>query len=73
MIASARGNIPMLGLLLEAGADPNLKSKAGKTAIDIARENLNEDAVKSITLFEATISERSQPRGKGAHDGKENL
>lgn len=73
MIASARGNIPMLGLLLEAGADPNLKSKAGKTAIDIARENLNEDAVKSITLFEATISERSQPRGKGAHDGKEKL
>lgn len=71
MIASARGNIPMLGLLLEAGADPNLKSKAGKTAIDIAHENLNEDAVKSITLFEATISERSQPRGNGG--GKEKL
>ena len=70
MIASARGNIPMLGLLLEAGADPNLKSKAGKTAIDIARENLNEDAVKSITLFQATISERSSPQGGG---GKEKL
>jgi ankyrin repeat protein len=68
MIAAARGNIPMIGLLLEAGADPSLKSKAGKTAIDVARENLNEDAVKSITLFEATISERSQPRG-----GKEKL
>jgi quinoprotein dehydrogenase-associated probable ABC transporter substrate-binding protein len=75
MIASARGNIPMLGLLLEAGADPNLKSKAGKTAIDIARENLNEDAVKSITLFQATISERSQPRGNdaGGGGGKEKL
>jgi quinoprotein dehydrogenase-associated probable ABC transporter substrate-binding protein len=72
MIASARGNIPMLGLLLEAGADPNLKSKAGKTAIDIARENLNEDAVKSITLFQATISERSQPHSHGA-SGKDKL
>jgi ankyrin repeat protein len=61
MIAAARGNLPMIGLLLEAGADPDLKSKAGKTAIEIARENLNEDAVKSITLFDATISERSKP------------
>ncbi|MGE0024548.1 MAG: quinoprotein dehydrogenase-associated putative ABC transporter substrate-binding protein [Hyphomicrobium sp.] len=71
MISAARGNIPMLGLLLEAGADPNLKSKAGKAAIDIARDNLNQDAVKSITLFEATISERSQ-RGNEAI-GKEKL
>ena len=73
MIAAARGNIPMLGLLLEAGADPALKSKAGKTAIDIAHENLNEDAVKSITLFQATISERAHPRGSGTGGGKEKL
>jgi quinoprotein dehydrogenase-associated probable ABC transporter substrate-binding protein len=73
MIAAARGNIPMLGLLLEAGADPNLKSHAGKNAIDIARENLNEDVVKSITLFQATISERAQPAGQGAGSGKEKL
>jgi ankyrin repeat protein len=65
MIAAARGNIPMMGLLLEAGADPKLKSAAGKTAIDIARDNLNEDAVKSIKLFEATISDRAQSRGEG--------
>lgn len=73
MIASARGNIPMLGLLLEAGADPNLKSAAGKTAIDIARENLNEDAVKSITLFQATISDRTPTRGNNESGGKERL
>jgi quinoprotein dehydrogenase-associated probable ABC transporter substrate-binding protein len=73
MIASARGNIPMIGLLLEAGADPAKTSKAGKTAIDIARENLNEDAAKSITLFEATISERSQRPGHDARGGKEKL
>jgi ankyrin repeat protein len=73
MIAAARGNIPMIGLLLDAGADPTLKSKAGKTAIDIARENLNEDVVKSITLFQATISERSQSQGAGARGGKEKL
>lgn len=73
MIAAARGNIPMLGLLLEAGADPNRKSAAGKAAIDIARENLNEDAVKSITLFQATISERSQPGNEGSNTTKERL
>jgi quinoprotein dehydrogenase-associated probable ABC transporter substrate-binding protein len=56
MIAAARGNIPMLGLLLQAGADPSAKDKSGKTAIEIARDNLNPDAVKSITLFEGTLS-----------------
>ncbi len=73
MIAAARGNIPMMGLLLEAGANPNLKSAAGKTALDIARDNLNEDAVKSITLFQSTISERSQPSGGEAEGGKGKL
>lgn len=73
MIASARGNIPMIGLLLEAGADPSLKSKVGKTAVDIARENLNEDVVKSITLFEATISDRARQSGDGSSQRKERL
>jgi len=73
MIAAARGNIPMLGLLLEAGANPELKSEAGKTAIDVARENLNEDAVKSITLFQATISERAHPSGADESGGGNKL
>jgi quinoprotein dehydrogenase-associated probable ABC transporter substrate-binding protein len=73
MIAAARGNIPMLGLLLEAGANPNLKSEAGKTASDIARENLNEDAAKSIALFEATINDRSRAPGNQDSGGKERL
>lgn len=68
MIAAARGNIPMLGLLLEAGADPARKSEAGKTALDIAHDNLNEDAVKSIRLFQETISERGD-----VSSGKEKL
>ena len=72
MIAAARGNLPVIGVLLEAGADPLLKSKAGKTAIDIARENLNEDAVKSITLFQSTISERGQSGAVGS-SGKDKL
>ena len=66
MIAAARGNIPMLGLLLEAGADANRKSAAGKTALDIARDNHNPDAAKSITLFLTTLSERG--RAGGAKD-----
>lgn len=68
MIAAARGNMPMLGLLFEAGADPGMKSKAGKTAIDIARDSLNPDAVKSLKLFQATLS------GRGSqHGGKDKL
>lgn len=64
MIAAARGNMPMLGLLLEAGADPNLKSKAGKAAIDIAHDSLNPDAVKSLKLFQATVSGRGSQHGE---------
>ena len=60
MIAAARGNMAMLGLLLEAGADPELKSHAGKKAIDIAADSLNPDAVKSIKLFQNTLSGRAQ-------------
>lgn len=55
MIAAARGNLPMLGLLLDAGADPALKMENGKTAIELARDNLNPEAVKSIELFEAAL------------------
>ncbi len=73
MIAAARGNIPMIGLLLEAGADPNVKAADGKTALDIASANLNEDAVKSIKLFEATISERAAPGGAPQGPAKEKM
>ena len=65
MVAAARGNMPMLGLLLEEGANADLTSDAGKTAIEIARDNLNEDAVKSIKLFQATLSGRAaHPKDK---------
>jgi ankyrin repeat protein len=73
MIAAARGNIPMIGLLLESGADPNAKSAAGKTALDIARDNLNEGAVKSIVLFEKTLSERTQPSADAPPTDKEKM
>ena len=71
MIAAARGNMPMLGLLLEAGADPEIKSKAGKKAVDIARESLNPDAVKSIKLFQATISGRAPRPGEEKSEKEE--
>ena len=73
MIAAARANIPMIGLLLEAGADPNVKAADGKTALDIAQANLNEDAVKSIKLFEATISERAAPAAESQGQAKEKM
>lgn len=55
MIAAARGNLPMLGLLFEAGADPSLSNADGKKAIDLASDNLNPEAVKSIELFEESM------------------
>lgn len=39
MAAAARGHADTVSLLLRHGADPTIKSKDGKTAIDLAREH----------------------------------
>src|SRR6478736_3716545 len=38
-IAAASGNLPIVQVLADAGADVNRKNAFGKTAIDLAREN----------------------------------
>jgi|APEBP8051072266_1049373.scaffolds.fasta_scaffold04505_3 hypothetical protein len=38
MAAAARGHVNTVALLLSHGADPHIKSKDGKTAIDLARQ-----------------------------------
>ena len=50
MIAAARNVAPMIGLLLQAGADPTLKSAQGQTAADIAKQNGAEAAAKALRL-----------------------
>ena len=50
MIAAARNVAPMVGLLLQAGADPDVKSDLGQTAADIAAQNGATAAAKALRL-----------------------
>jgi quinoprotein dehydrogenase-associated probable ABC transporter substrate-binding protein len=51
MIAAAHDNSPMIALLIQAGANPYLKSQAGETARDIAVKNDNLGAVRTLSLL----------------------
>lgn len=51
MIAAAHDNSPMIGLLIQAGANPHLKSAAGETARDIAVKNDNLGAIRTLSLL----------------------
>jgi quinoprotein dehydrogenase-associated probable ABC transporter substrate-binding protein len=54
MIAAARDNAPMIGLLLQAGAAVDVKSTDGETARDIAVKNENVSATRMLDLFAKT-------------------
>ena len=51
MIAAARDNSPMIGLLVQAGANANMKSGAGQTAHDIAVQDDNLGATRTLELL----------------------
>ena len=51
MIAAARDNSQMIALLIQAGADPHMKSGTGETARDIAVRNDNLGAVRILDLL----------------------
>ena len=51
MIAAARDNSQMIGLLIQSGANPGLKSTTGQTARDIAVENDNLGAIRILDLL----------------------
>ncbi|HEX3983053.1 MAG TPA: ankyrin repeat domain-containing protein, partial [Acidisoma sp.] len=51
MIAAAHDNSQMIALLVQAGANPHLKSAAGETARDIAVRNDNLGAVRILDLL----------------------
>jgi quinoprotein dehydrogenase-associated probable ABC transporter substrate-binding protein len=51
MIAAAHDNSQMIALLVQAGANPNMKSAAGETARDIAVRNDNLGAVRILDLL----------------------
>lgn len=49
MEAAKYGTKQTLEILLKAGAKKDLKNKLGSTALDIAKENKNEDAIKALS------------------------
>jgi ankyrin repeat protein len=51
MIAAAHDNSQMIALLVQAGANPHMKSAAGETARDIAVRNDNLGAVRILDLL----------------------
>jgi quinoprotein dehydrogenase-associated probable ABC transporter substrate-binding protein len=51
MIAAARDNSPMIGLLIQSGADLAAKSGDGQTALDIAIRNDNDTSVRLIKIL----------------------
>jgi quinoprotein dehydrogenase-associated probable ABC transporter substrate-binding protein len=60
MIAAARNVAPMIGLLIQAGAKPDLKSVQGQTAADIAEQNGAEAAAKALRLIGKATDGSSQ-------------
>ncbi|KXF82338.1 ankyrin repeat domain-containing protein [Enterovibrio coralii] len=51
MFAAANNNAAMIGLLIQAGADPLAVASDDRVALDIARENRHDEAEKALRLF----------------------
>jgi ankyrin repeat protein len=51
MVAAAHNNAPMIGLLMDAGADATLKNAQGLTATDVAEKNGNLEAAQAILVL----------------------
>ncbi|GAB6843909.1 quinoprotein dehydrogenase-associated probable ABC transporter substrate-binding protein [Methylorubrum rhodinum] len=57
MIAAARDNSPLIGLLAQSGADMNAKSKFGQTAAAIAERNDNVAAVRMLKVLQSSAGQ----------------
>ena len=65
MVAATHNNPPMIGLLMEAGADANLKNDRGQTARDVAQLNGNAEAAQAIlVLGSAKAASAPKPEGE---------
>ena len=62
MIAATHNNPPMIGILIDAGADVTLKNKLGQTAADVAELNGNLESQQAImVLSKAKAAEAAPP------------
>ena len=57
MIAAARDNSPLIGLLAQSGADVNAKSRIGQTAYAIAERNENVAAVRMLKVLQQSAGQ----------------
>jgi ankyrin repeat protein len=55
----------MIGMLIDAGADPTLKNKLGQTAAEVAERNGNLEAQQAIKVLSAAKS-ASAPEPEGS-------
>jgi quinoprotein dehydrogenase-associated probable ABC transporter substrate-binding protein len=65
MIAAGHNNAPVIGLLVEAGADPNAKNTHGQTALDIATSAGFDSAVGALKFLTKTGGTKPAPAPAG--------
>jgi ankyrin repeat protein len=61
MIAATHNSAPMIGLLMDAGADPSVKNNLGLTAADVAEKNGNLEAAQAIVVLSTARSAAAPP------------
>jgi quinoprotein dehydrogenase-associated probable ABC transporter substrate-binding protein len=66
MVAATHNSPPMIGLLMDAGADPDLKNSLGQTATDVAKINGNEEAGQAIKVLASTRSAAADKPAAGS-------
>ena len=54
MMAAQQGNLAVLEVLLEQGADPRARSVEGHTALDIAREKKKPAVIQALKKAQGT-------------------
>ena len=71
-VASDRGSIELVSLLLERGADPAVTDKQGRTALDVAESWLGVDVEASLRDYlrmdddDVEFEVRREPRAEGS-------
>jgi len=68
MIAAANNSAPMIGLLMDAGADPAVENAQGQTAEDVANLNNNKEAsqaIRVLSLSRASVSPQAADGDSG--------
>jgi quinoprotein dehydrogenase-associated probable ABC transporter substrate-binding protein len=66
MVAATHNSAPMIGLLMDAGADPTLKNNQGLTATEMAEKNGNLEAAQAIYVLAQSRSAEAPAAKKEA-------